>query len=98
MDQIGIFILENIDKFTDDELQAGEIQNGIQIGMNLDEMCEILFNVIDVQKVVDLNLFENNLGISRKTIISFVYDGRKCEIAENFGSQRDYFCVKMFPV
>ena len=63
MDQIGIFILDNINEFKEDELQAGELQNGIQIGMNLDEMCKILFNVIDIQKVVDLKLFNNNLRI-----------------------------------
>lgn len=98
MDQIGIFILDNINEFKEDELQAGEIQNGIQIGMNLDEMCKILFNVIDIQKVVDLKLFNNNLRISDKTIISFVYNGRKCKISENFDYQCYYFCIKILPI
>jgi hypothetical protein len=44
----------------------------------------------------DVVIYPDNVGMQRATLISFNYEGRKCEIGEHFGSQRDYFWVRIY--
>lgn len=74
------------------------MQNGVEIGMSLNDMCDELFETIDICDVNNLIIFATNVGIQRETLISFKYNGRKCEIGEHFGTQRDYFWVRIYAV
>jgi len=97
MQYIGEFIIENA-KNLDKDITHSIMQNGVQIGMTLDEMCDELFETIDIYELEDIVLFPNNIGEQRKTIISFKYEGKICEIGEHFGTQRDYFWVRIYAV
>ena len=74
------------------------MQNGVEIGMSLNDMCDELFETIDICDVNNLIIFATNVGIQRETLISFKYNGRKCEIGEHFGTQRDYFWVRIYAI
>ena len=93
MQSIGMFIVDNVNENLEQDLHHSVIQCGEDIGMSLNEMLDELFEVIEVK---ELKTFENNVGMQRKTIISFNYEGKKCEIGEHYGSQRDYFWVRVY--
>ena len=98
MQYIGKFVIENINENLEQELNHSIMQNGAEMGMSLNEMCDELFETIDIYDVENLVIFAANYGMQRKTLISFKYDGRKCEIGEHFGTQRDYFWVRISAV
>jgi hypothetical protein len=82
----------------DEPICESIIQNGVDISMEIDEMCDELFKVIDRSQITDLTLFPDNLGLQRKTVISFKIHGNLCEIGEHYGTQRDYFYVRISPI
>jgi len=96
MQYIGEFIINNANQNLDQVLHHSIMQNGEEIGMSLDEMCDELFETIDICNMKELIIFAKNVGIQRKTLISFNYEGRKCEIGEHFDTQRDYFWVRIY--
>ena len=98
MESIAEFIVDNIDINTQEQFQHSVMQNGIEMNMELIEMCDELFKVIDRSEITDLTLYPENLGFQRKKIITFKWKGKKCEIGEHFCTQRDYFWVKISPV
>ena len=98
MQDIGSFIIENANKNLKHSLHISVIQIGEEIGMSLDEMCDELFDTIDIYNVDKLIIFAKNVGIQRSTLISFEMEGIKCEIGEHFDTQRDYFWVRMSPI
>ena len=98
MQCIGEFIINNASQNLDQDLHHSEMQYGGEMGMSLDEMYDELFETIDICDVEELILFATNVGVQRETLISFNYEGRKCEIGEHFGTQRDYFWVKVYAV
>ena len=98
MQYIGEFIINNSNDNLEQLLNHSIMQNGVEIGMSLNDMCDELFETIDINDVKDLVIFEENVGIQRETLISFKYNGRKCEIGEHFGTQRDYFWVRIYAV
>ena len=98
MDRIGEFILQNASLNLNEEISESEMQDGIEMDMRFNDMCNVLFNVIDRTKLVELKLMPENHGYQRATIISFEFQGRKCEIGEYYGSQRDYFWVTIHPI
>jgi len=98
MQYIGEFIINNAKKDLYQDLSYNKMQNGCESDMSLNEMCDELFDTIDVCDVEELIIFASNVGIQRKTLISFKYEGRKCEIGEHFGTQRDYFWVRVYAI
>jgi hypothetical protein len=97
MQYIGEYIINNA-KNLDEDITHSIMQNGVEIGMSLNEMCDELFETIDIYDLEDIILFPYNIGEQRKTLISFKYEGKKCEIGEHFGTQRDYFWVRIYAV
>jgi hypothetical protein len=95
MQYIGEFIINNINHNLNQPLNHSIMQNGAEMGLSLNEMCDELFDMIDIGDIKDVVIFADNFGMQRKTLISFKYEGRKCEIGENFGTQRDYFWVRI---
>jgi len=65
---------------------------------NIDEMCNELFENIDMNRVSELVHYVDNLRFQRETIISFKYDERICELGEHYDRQIDYFWVRMLPI
>ena len=98
MERIGTFIANNVAKNSNEKIQYSTMECGREMDMEIEDMCYELYDVIRISKISELTVFPENYGTQRKTIISFKYDGRKCEIGELFGTQRDYFWVNMFPV
>ena len=98
MQYIGEFIINNINTNLKQPLNHSIMQNGAEMGMSLNEMCDELFETIDIGDLKNVVIFADNFGMQRETIISFNYEGRKCEIGEHFGTQRDYFWVRISAV
>jgi len=99
MQSIAEFIVNNIDININarEVLHHSVMQNGVEMDMGLNGMCDELLKVIDGNKMSDFTLFPENLGIQRKKIITFKWRGKICEIGEHFDTQRTYFWVKMSP-
>jgi len=98
MQSIAEFIVNNINVDTQEQLQYSVMQIGIEMGMELNEMRNELFKVIDRSEITELTLYPENLGFQFKEVITFEWKGKKCEIGEHSGTQRDYFWVKISPV
>jgi hypothetical protein len=100
MDQIAEFIVNHVADESNNQINYSVMQCGAEMDMSIDEMCNDLYHTIDMweEKVSELTLYIKNVGIQRATLISFKYEGRNCEIGEHFGTQRDYFWVRMLPV
>jgi hypothetical protein len=98
MERIADFIVKNISIKLNEHIYESVMQCGMDMHMELDEMCNVLFSIIDRTKIVDFKLYPENLGRQRKIIISFKFQCRTCEIGEHYGSQRDYFWVTILPV
>jgi|694.fasta_scaffold02886_14 hypothetical protein len=97
MQYIGEYIINNA-KILEKDLSHSIMQNGGEMDMSLNDMCDELFETIDIEDLKDVVIFPDNVGTQRATLISFYYEGRKCEIGEHFGSQRDYFWVKIYAI
>ena len=97
MQYIGEYIINN-SKNLEKDINHSIMQNGADMGMSLNEMCDELFETIDIGDLKDVVIFPDNFGMQRETIISFNYEGKKCEIGEHFGTQRDYFWVRISAV
>ncbi len=95
MQYIGEYIINNANNLEKD-LKHSIMQNGAEMDMSLNEMCDELFETIDIEDLKDVVIYPDNVGMQRATLISFNYEGRKCEIGEHFGSQRDYFWVRIY--
>jgi hypothetical protein len=100
MESIAEFIVNNINVDTQEQIQYSVMQNGIEMGMELIEIHNELFKVIDRSEITNLTLYPENLGFQRKKVITFEWKGKKCKIGEHFYfcTQRDYFWVKISPV
>lgn len=98
MKAIAEFIVENIFNNNDEQINHSVMQYGYEMDMDIDEMCDELFSIIDYYDVNDLTLFYDNYGEQRATLISFEYYERKIEIGEHFGSQMNYSWVRISPV
>jgi len=92
MEEIGYFIINNISN----NLEVHHSIEQPNSNMNLDDICEGLFEVLDEEKTTEFNVGNNNDGSQSYTLIYLKYDGIKCEIGEYFGEERDYFWVKMY--
>jgi len=97
MQYIGEYIIDNA-KNLEKDLSHSIMQNGGEMDMSLNEMCDELFETIDIEDLENVVIFPYNVGTQRATLISFNYEGRKCEIGEHFGSQRDYFWVRIYAI
>ena len=98
MNEIGDFIINNDTVNVNQELRFSVMQCGVDMEMSLNDMCDELFEKVDIEMVSRLVLSPDNVGCQRKIIISFIYNGRKCDIGELLGSQRDYFWVTIHPI
>jgi len=98
MERIGIFIIKNVSYNSNEKIHYSIMECGSEMGMDLNEMCVELYDILRISKITDFVVYPDNYGSQRKTIISFKYDGRKCEIGEHFGTQRDYLWVDMLPL
>ena len=95
MQYIGEYIINNTKNLTKDHTHS-IMRNGAEIDMSLNDMCDELFETIKICELKNVVIYSNNVGMQRATLISFNYEGRKCEIGEHFGSQRDYFWVRIY--
>lgn len=68
------------------------------IFMDLDDYKNTMFKILDKTKITNLTMFPENLGVNDKLIISFNYDGRKCEIKELINDDRDDLCLNISPI
>ena len=98
MNIIAHFINNTIINDVDKTIEHSVMQCGAEMDMQVDNMCDELFSIVDIKDVEELQVFYDNEGMQRATLISFIFKGRKCEIGELFGSQRDYFWVRILPV
>jgi hypothetical protein len=98
MQSIGEFILNNVDNEIQEPIHYNVMQNGIEMYMDFKDIYDSLFKVVDISKITTLTLYPDNIGIQRKTIISFIIQNKNCEIGEHYGTQRDYFWVKISPI
>lgn len=98
MNTIAHFINDNISIDVNDIINHSVMQCGAEMDMHVDAMCDELFKIVNIKDIKELYIFYKNVGIQRATLISFKYNERKCEIGEHFGSQRDYFWVKISPI
>ena len=96
MQYIGEYIINNANLNAEQDLHFDIMQNGEE--MSLNDICDELFETIDIGDLKNVVIFADNFGMQRETIISFNYEGRKCEIGEHFGTQRDYFWVRIYAV
>ncbi len=98
MEYIANCITSSVDYNKDEQLTFQIMQNGAEMHMSIDEMYSTLTSIIDLNLIEGgISLHYDNLGSQRKTVISLVYCGRLCEIGEHYGTQRDYFFVKIQP-
>ena len=95
MQSIGSYIVSNANKNIEQPVTHSVIQNGIEMDMNLPDMIDELFKIIDISQVSDFKSFPENLGIQRKQLISFKYKEKTYVIGEHFCTQRSYFWVKI---
>ena len=98
MNTIAEFINNNIAIELNETINYSVMQCGAEMDMNVEEMCDELFSIIDYNDVSEFNIFYENQGKQRATLISFKYYEKKIEIGEHFGSQRDYFWVRISPI
>ncbi len=98
MQYIGEFIINNASQNLDQDLHHSEMQYGEDMGMNLDDICDKLFEILDDDRITDFKVGGNLDGSQSYTLIRMNYEGRKCEIGEHFGEGKDYFWVKVYAV
>jgi hypothetical protein len=98
MDRIGQFIIDNIFEKPTEQIEESFMQNGDEMDMELQDMYDELFSVLNISKLVDVKILRENYGKQRMEVFTFTYEGRFCEIGEHYGSQRDYFWVTIYPV
>jgi len=97
MEEIANFIIENHNTNIQEVIRHDVMKIGYEMDMSTDEIYNELFGFIDMTEVSDLTIFYGNYEFSNKTIISFTYNGIKCDIGEYLGTQRDYFWVRIYP-
>ena len=98
MESIANYIIENYSYDINETISYSVMQCGAEMDMQIDDICDELFYTLIMENVSDFEVFKENEGCQRATIISFKYGGRKCDIGEHFGTQRDYFWVRLYPV
>jgi hypothetical protein len=97
MDRIARFIVNNIEVNTNEKIGESVMQNGSEMGMSLEDMCDELLETIDIDSITEFTLYPENHFMQRKKVISFKWHGKTCEIGEHYGTQRDYFWVTIYP-
>ena len=75
---IFIFILDNIAGNADEVLNFKVELYGADLMMSIEELLFFL----DFARMDCVEFLKNNFGIHRDTLISFKYDGRRCDIGE----------------
>jgi hypothetical protein len=63
----------------------------------LDYCIKIITEKLGIE-LKDININDSNISKQRKTVISFKFKDRLCELYEHFDTQRDYICIKIHPV
>ena len=91
MEEIGYFIIDNISN----NLEVHHSVEQPYSNMNLDDICEGLFKILDEDRTTEFNVGINCNCLQTFTILSFKYDGIRCEIGEYFGEKKDYFWVRI---
>jgi len=92
MEDIGCFIIDNVSNNLEVECSVEQTNSK----MNLDDICEGLFEILDEDKTTEFNVGNNLDGSQIYTLIYLKYDGRRCEIGEHFGEEKDYFWVRIY--
>ena len=91
MNRICDFVIENAEK--DEELSYSTMENGSEMDMTINDLTKELEEYMG-DKISNIEKYYENESCQRKVIITFIYKNRKFEIYENYGTQRDYLCVK----
>ena len=98
MEDISNFILENIVENIKDVLEYKVELYGADVFMNLDDMFEEIMIFLDISKMEDIQQMNDNFGINHATLLSFKYDGRKCDFGEMLDNEKNYFWVRIYAV
>lgn len=95
MDNICYYLINNCNSSNSTkELSYSTMENGYDC--SIDELCNQLKNLLGVS-ISEITKYNENWGYQRKTIISFLYKKRKCNVCEHFDTQRDYLCLNVEP-
>jgi len=97
MEEIANFIIENHNTNIKEVISIDVIKIGDEMIMNTDEIYDDLFRFIDISEVTDLSIFYGDYQSRKKKIISFKYNGVKCDIGDYLDTQVDYFWVTIYP-
>jgi hypothetical protein len=87
MDRLCLYILDNVKFNNSIEYIVEEYYD--DIFMDLDDYKDTMFKILYKTKITNLTMFPENQGVNDKLIISFNYNGRKCEIKELIDDDRD---------
>jgi len=98
MQAICTYIIENVANNLHETDDYSVMQCGSEMDMNLNDICTELYTFLDNTLITDFITYPDNLYMQRATAITFKYQGRNCEIGQHFGTQRDYFWVRMLSV
>jgi hypothetical protein len=90
MEYICKFIAKNANLRTTEKI--GKSILNVDTNQTIDNYSYDIAVLLDIYTI---DRYYYNWCIQRATIISFVYKGRRCNIYEHFGSQRDYIGVWM---
>ena len=93
MQEIGQFIIDNLSN----NLEVHFSVEQKRTDMNLDDICEGLFEILEETRTTEFKVGNNYDDTKIYTLIYLKYDGRRCEIGEHFGEEKDYFWVKIHP-
>ena len=95
MEELCEFILLNIDYNIDEYIDSQSYNyNNFY---NLNNCINIIYDFLGINKT-DIHINKNNLFKHREVVISFKFKDRKCEFYENYGSYRNYLCIRIMPV
>ena len=96
MDSICEFIVKNVEQEIDQQLGHSVMSNDYTYSQDI---CgEIINDIKEMIEVEDIITYPENINYNRKVIVSFKYNGRRCNICEHYGTQVDYICVRLEPV
>jgi hypothetical protein len=98
MQSICNYIIENVAKNLDQTIHHSVMQCGSEMDMDMDDICTELYTFLDNTLITDFITYPEKIYMQRATSITFKYQGRICEIGQHFGTQTDYFWVRMLPV
>jgi hypothetical protein len=57
-----------------------------------------LYRLLDKSEIKNIERYDENLGVQRAVIITFIYKNVRCDILQHFDTHRDYWRVAIIPL